>query len=216
MNAHHRHDHHDLTNGNPFDDKAATWDDDPTKIERARVVATAIRGAIAPGTTTRVLEYGAGTGLVSQFLAPHVGSLVLADTSRGMREAMEHKITTGVLPDGALVVDWDLAKGTAPEASFDVVVTVLTLHHLPDPATALRAFAELLPAGGHVCIADLDEEDGSFHGDAHEGHVHHGFDREDLQRQLEAAGFRDVQFSHVHSLERDSSTYPMFLAVARR
>src|SRR5690606_42045723 len=46
----------------PFDEKAATWDDDPAKVERARVVADALRDAVPPGPTTRLLEYGAGTG----------------------------------------------------------------------------------------------------------------------------------------------------------
>jgi len=51
-----------------FDDRAATWDD-PDKIERARVVAEAIARAVPLDRTTRVFEYGAGTGLVSEQLA---------------------------------------------------------------------------------------------------------------------------------------------------
>ena len=53
----------------------------------------------------------------------------------------------------------------------------------------LRAFRELLLPGGTLCIADLDTEPGSFHAPEVAPHVHHGFDREMLKRQLCAAGF---------------------------
>ena len=44
---------------NSFDDKAATWDDDPAKVERSRVVAREIRDAVPLVGTERLLEYGA-------------------------------------------------------------------------------------------------------------------------------------------------------------
>ena len=40
----------------------------------------------------------------------------------------------------------------------------MTLHHIHDLSTVLAAFATLLADGGHLCIADLEKEDGSFHG----------------------------------------------------
>src|SRR5690606_25220064 len=81
----------------PFDEKAATWDDDPAKVERARVVADALRDAVPLGPTTRLLEYGAGTGLVTQALRDAVGPVTLADTSAGMRAVMQRKVETGAL-----------------------------------------------------------------------------------------------------------------------
>ena len=68
---------------NHFDERAATWDDDPAKVERANVVAAAIREAIALDGSERLLEYGAGTGLVTQALRDAVGPVTLADTSGG-------------------------------------------------------------------------------------------------------------------------------------
>ena len=78
-----------------FDEKAKTWDDDPAKVHRARVVAEAMRTAVPLDSSTRLLEYGAGTGLVSQFLAGHVGPITLAEPSAGMRSVMADKITAG-------------------------------------------------------------------------------------------------------------------------
>ena len=44
-----------------FDARAATWDDDPTKVERARGVADAIGRHVPLAPSMRALEYGCGT-----------------------------------------------------------------------------------------------------------------------------------------------------------
>ncbi len=205
--------HDEPTHGNSFDERAATWDDDPTKVERARVVADAIRDALPLGPSIRLLEYGAGTGLVSQALRDRVGPLVLADTSAGMRSVMEDKIATGAITDARV---WDVDLSTEPLASvderFDLIVTVLTLHHISALDTALANFAELLEDGGHLAIADLDEEDGTFHDEGFDGH--HGFDHGALAAQLKEAGFTDVSFRPCHELVKNGRTYPIFLATA--
>lgn len=196
-----------------FDQRAATWDDDPAKVERARMAADAIRAAVPLDRSTRLLEYGAGTGLVTQALRDDVGPVTLADTSAGMREVIGRKIAAGALPD-ARVWDVDLATGPVPDERFDVVVTVMALHHVADVGAVLAAFHDVLVDGGHLCVADLDEEDGSFHGEGFGGHL--GFARTDLAAALERAGFTDVVFQDCHQVEKGGATYPMFLATGRR
>src|SRR5262245_15904636 len=104
----HHHDHEHGAGANRFDEQAATWDDDRAKVERAEVVARAIRDTIPLDRSTRTLEYGAGTGLVTQALRDAVGPVTLVDTSAGMREVIEQKIATGAITD-ARVWDVDLA-----------------------------------------------------------------------------------------------------------
>lgn len=196
-----------------FDEKAATWDADPAKVERARVVADAVRATVPLDRSTRLLEYGAGTGLVTQALRDAVGPVTLADTSAGMRDVMQAKVAAGALRD-ATIWDLDLSQGPVPDERFDLVVTVMTLHHIADLDPVLAAFRRLLEPGGHLCVVDLDEEDGSFHTEGFAGH--HGFDRGDLQRRLTGAGFTGVTFRDCHHVERDGVRYPLFLAVAVR
>lgn len=197
-----------------FDDKAATWDDDPTKLERARVVAEAIRTSVPLRSTTRLLEYGAGTAQLSQELAGDVGAITAADPSRGMREVVAAKIADGRLPESTRVWDLDLSDGEVPQERFDLVATMLTLHHIPDLEPVLAAFARLVDDGGHLCVVDLVAEDGSFHDEGFAGH--HGFDTDELARQLTEAGFGDVVVSHVHDLEKNGRAYPLFLATAAK
>lgn len=198
-----------------FDEKAATWDDDPAKVERARVVAQAIRDAIPLTPDTRLLEYGAGTGLVAEALADDVGAITLAEPSAGMREVAAAKVDRGALPSGTRVWDLDLAAAPVPGERFDVIATVMTLHHIHHLEPVLAGFATLLGDGGHLAVVDLEAEDGSFHREDAGFDGHHGFDRGALQAQLGAAGFTDVAFQQVHHVEKDSGTFPLFLATCR-
>ena len=197
----------------PFDAKAATWDEDPAKVERARAVAGAIRRTVALDRRMRLLEYGAGTGLVTQELRDAVGPVTLADTSQGMLDVLRSKVASGALTE-ARVWELDLSRDPVPAERFDLVVSVMTLHHIPDLAPVLRAFATLLEAGGHLCVADLDREDGSFHDYDFEGH--NGFDRDDLAARLAAAGFDGIRFETCHRMPRNDRTYDLFLATATR
>ncbi len=197
---------------NSFDERAATWDDDPAKIERASVVASAISDRIELDGSERLLDYGAGTGLVSAALQHSVGPITMADPSSGMRDVMLAKIAAGTIAD-ARVWDLDLETAPLPDEQFDLIVTVMTLHHVGDVELVLSRFASLLADGGRLCIVDLDKEDGSFHGP--DAEVHHGFDPSTLATSLRTAGFTDVEIGDCHRVERESGTFPMFLATGR-
>lgn len=195
-----------------FDERAATWDDDG-KITRAQSVAATITATIGPTTSMSLLEYGAGTGLVAQFLAPHVGAVTLADTSMGMREVAQQKIDAGVLPPTTRLWDLDLATQDTPAEKFDLIVTVLALHHVADIPRTLAGFAALLAAGGRLCIVDLEAEDGSFHD--HADDVAHGFGEAELSRDLAAAGLTSEYHHGIYQLDKEGRDYPLFLAVCR-
>jgi hypothetical protein len=89
---------------------------------------------------------------------------------------------------------------------------------VPDTDAILHSFHSLLQPGGYLCVADLDQEDGSFHGP--EVDVHHGFNQGDLGRRAAQAGFTDIRFQTVFTIakERDSGVlhYQVFLMTARR
>ncbi len=200
-----------------FDAAARSWDHDPTKVERAERVAAAILELAGPLEGKRALEYGCGTGLLGFALQAHLAHVTLADSSPGMLAVLREKIAAAGAGNME-PLELDVAKGPWPEARFDLVFTLMVLHHVPDLDGAIRAFHTLLNPGGRLCISDLDTEDGSFHGP--KADVHRGFDRRDLAGRLERAGFRDIRFAtpYVVHLERamGMASYPLFLAVAER
>lgn len=199
-----------------FDERATTWDDDPDTVRRSEEVARAVDAAVPLRGGTRLLEYGAGTGLVTQALLGRVGTVTLADNSAGMRAVLEQKVADGRLPAGARIWDLDLERQPAPEERFDLVVSSMVLHHVRDLDTVLAGLAALLDEGGHLCVADLDLEDGSFHAHTHDFDGHHGFDRAELRAALERAGFAVEGFADGTPVEKEGTAYPVFVVSAHR
>jgi ubiquinone/menaquinone biosynthesis C-methylase UbiE len=200
-----------------FDAKASTWDTDPAKVERARRVAEAIAREAPLRKWMSVLEYGCGTGLLGLALHHLVEHVTLADSSREMLAVLWKKIQAlGV--HNATPIELDLSQGPQLDARFDVVCTLMTLHHIDDTDAILRRFHELLASGGILCISDLDKEDGSFHGPGFRGHC--GFDRGDLASRLAQAGFRNARFTAVGDVAKPAGgavrRYPIFLTVCER
>jgi len=200
-----------------FDSKARQWDENPLFRERGLRIAEAIRKAVPLHRHMNALDYGCGTGLLSFPLKDELGTILMADSSSGMLDVVAGKIAAqGV--SNMTPVKLDLLIDPPPAQRFDLIVTAMTLHHVPDPDPVLRIFHDLLKPGGTLCIVDLDKEDGSFHGP--EVDVHHGFDRDDLSLRAAQAGFADMQFKTVFSIAKEHETgkreYPVFLMTARR
>jgi ubiquinone/menaquinone biosynthesis C-methylase UbiE len=199
-----------------FDARAGTWDDDPAKVERAQAVADEIVKRAPLTRTMRALEYGCGTGLLSFMLRPHLGDITLADVSEGMLAVAARKIAAA--GDASMrAVKLDFFADPVPARAFDVIYSLMTLHHIPDTAGILERFHAALAVPGFLCIADLDTEDGSFHGAGFDGHL--GFDRGELAAKARHTGFASVGFTTAYRLSKpvgdEQRTFPIFLMVAR-
>jgi len=166
-----------------------------------------------------VLDYGCGTGPVSLFLLPHVRSVTGADNSPGMLDVLRTKIAEDGI-ENMNAIRRDLEREPIPEDRYHMVVTSMTMHHVADTSKVLRAFHDLLHRSGKLCIADLDTEPGNFHPPEAAGSVHHhGFDREQLKRQLAEAGFQEAHDVTAHTVSRpvedgDERAFPVFLITA--
>jgi 2-polyprenyl-3-methyl-5-hydroxy-6-metoxy-1,4-benzoquinol methylase len=197
-----------------FDNDALTWDDNPVAVERSRAVAEAMVREVRPTGDMDAMDFGAGTGLVTLALQPYVKSITAADSSRGMLSVLEGKIAAqGFANVHTMFLDLDTDE--PPEARFDLIVTSMVMHHMADVPRVLRAFHKMLRPGGVVAIADLDAEDGTFHPD-NTGIHHFGFDRDDMSRMLEAAGFRDTHAVTAFVMHKEGRDYPVFLITAHK
>jgi len=198
-----------------FDASAATWDDDPVKLERAGAIAAAIEREVPLAPTMAGLEYGCGTGLVGFRLRPRLATLTLADLSEGMLAVVARKIAASG-DTRARACKLDLLADPLPEERWDLIFSAMTLHHIPDTDAILRRFRAVLRPGGFLCIADLDAEDGSFHGAGFDGHL--GFDRDALAAKARRAGFATVRFVTAYEMEKQVEgavrRFPIFLMVA--
>lgn len=203
---------------NEFDIKASSWDEDPARTERARKVAEVIREQIHLNPNMTAFEYGCGTGLLSFNLYPYLKHITMADNSEGMLAVLANKIARSAVPN-MQVLKTDLTEDVVPTGSCDLIYTLMTLHHVEDVEAMLATFNVMLNSSGYLCIADLDKEDGSFHGEGFTGH--NGFERAELAQNLAKNGFA-VRYNELcfdvkkQGIDGSVRIYPVFVMIAQK
>ena len=201
-----------------FDEEAKNWDANPLRVARANAVAAAIRAQVPLTPAMRALEYGSGTGLLSFALRPSLGHITLADSSPGMLGVLAEKIAAAGASGGMRALHLDLATDSTPAERFQLIYTLMTLHHIADTAKILQDFYTLLDPGGWLCIADLDQEDGTFHEPGFDGHL--GFDRAALAEKAQQAGLTLITFSTAFQMPKvvagRKQDFPVFLMSAQK
>ena len=102
------------------------------------------------------------------------------------------------------------AKGFAAANDGNISIRLDDKRVLCSPTIVSKGFLKC----EDLCIVDLEEEDGSFHGHDFDGP--HGFGHTALASSLHQAGFTGVEFQPCHRVIRDGVTYPLFLATCTR
>jgi len=200
-----------------FSEKAKTWDANPMNHERSATIAEALIAALPDTSSMRLLDFGAGTGILGGLLASRFKEIVLMDTAEGMVEVMRQKVAerswSNVLP-----ICHDLLAEDFSSTPFDCIVLQLVLHHIEEVSTLFSRFHHLLQAGGYLVIADMYAENGSFHGEGFTGH--NGFEQEWLEQQLSDTGFEPISMKLCYVIQRQREDkeheYPVFLSVSRK
>ncbi|HHO53524.1 MAG TPA: class I SAM-dependent methyltransferase [Deltaproteobacteria bacterium] len=195
-----------------FRDKAQGWDSRPVPAQISEGVSRTLRRAVALEPHMRVMDLGAGTGLICAQVAPFVDHVLAVDVSGAMLERLAAKPE---LQGKVSIHCQDILEEPLPDR-VELVVSAMAMHHIEDTGALLRALHAHLVPGGRIALADLDAEDGSFHPAGTEGVFHAGFDRGALSDQLAEAGFVDVSFHDAAVVHRGDRSYPIFLVTATR
>lgn len=195
-----------------FETKAQDWDASDRRNQLASAIGSSVLENVQLHEQMSVMDFGAGTGLISTQIVPRVRRLVAVDTSPAMLDQLAAK---SELRGKVEIVCQDLLDQPLPE-KFDLIVSAMTLHHVEDTAGLMRRFGEQLRDGGVIALADLDREDGSFHPAGTEGVFHFGFDRDQLREILQNQGFDQVEFVTAHTINGEQQDYPVFLVTARK
>ncbi len=174
-----------------FDKAAASWDAKPERVRLVKDIAQAIAGEVTLTPSMDVLDFGCGTGLLTMQLQPFVHCITGVDSSQGMLDVLQAKIKDQNL-DNVKTCYLDIEKNGVLEGSYNLIVSGMTFHHIREIKPLLNQFSNILLPAGHLCIADLDADDGQFH-ENKDGVFHSGFDREKLAGLIREAGFRDIR-----------------------
>ncbi|MGZ4791968.1 MAG: methyltransferase [Ilumatobacteraceae bacterium] len=116
-------------------------------LEQSKNYSVWIQHLIEPHISGRILEVGAGRGTYSRFLAEH-GHLTTLEPSTLQCEALRERLAG--YPN-VVIINARL-DGTAAPGSYDTVVLLNVLEHIPDDHMALGDIYESLAPGGKLVL----------------------------------------------------------------
>lgn len=195
-----------------FAQKAASYEQNPQRVDNVVAIGQAIKAQVLLNRDMQLLDFGSGTGLLLQQIAPLVGKITALDVSPSMNAQLRAKAAH--IGCELEVLEQDLLREPL-QRRFDGIISSMTLHHIADIPALLLEFRRLLKPGGFIALADLDLEDGSFHTED-TGVFHCGFDRVDIAAQAQAAGFTQVQVVDASVVQKPHGQYPVFLLTGQR
>jgi ubiquinone/menaquinone biosynthesis C-methylase UbiE len=120
-----------------------------------RRIVTDVTGT-APTGTGRILDVGTGPGLVPLAVAhaaPHL-HIDGVDLSPAMIAAARRECTTARLDHRVTFAVADVTSLPYPDATFDLVISSMSLHHWPDPPAAIHDLRRILRHTGQIWIYD--------------------------------------------------------------
>jgi ubiquinone/menaquinone biosynthesis C-methylase UbiE len=113
-------------------------------VGRHHLAQTFLRARYGARSSLTILDIGCGTGAMSQKLAPW-GTVVSADFSPLALSFSRRRGLSRLCAADAMRLPFH-------DASFDLVVALDILEHVPDDAAALREFRRVLKPGGRVLV----------------------------------------------------------------
>ncbi len=195
-----------------FEKKSKSWDMKSNRVQNAKSIAELIIENIDLKKEMKLMDFGAGTGLLSYFIAPHVDTIVAVDNSPSMLEKFREKSSEFACKTEVLEVD---LSTTDIEHNFDGIISSMTIHHLQETKKLFERFYDMLEVDGFIAIADLDSEDGSFHSD-NRGVFHFGFEREALEDIAKEVGFKNISFRLANEINKPYNNFTVFLLLAQK
>jgi ArsR family transcriptional regulator len=168
-----------------FRRQGADWDEMRALDLPAQRVEDALLGLV-PQDAGRLLDVGTGTGRVLELLAPRISRGLGIDASKSMLALARARLARANCAHCTVRLG-DMYRLKLADASCDIAVLQMVLHHAEDPAGALAEVARVLRPGGAMIVIDLAHHDRQ---DLTTRYAHRwpGFTEADMHQLLDGAG----------------------------
>ncbi len=198
----------DAMTTNEWDDYASGWDSNDGVRTYAKKAFDSWSRNVAPLVSglagRRILDFGCGTGLLSEKLAPLCGQIVAVDTSAKMIDVLRRKAVEANMQNIVALqisVDAESIK-ICPELTgkFDIVVASSVCSFLPDYEETLGDLSSVINPGGYFIqwdwLADMPVER--------------------IQRAFALTGMDAISVEETFSMETEGESMPVVMGVGRR
>ena len=193
---------------NEWDDYAGDWDSNEDVRNYAQRAFDSWEQKVAPLypslSECRVLDFGCGTGLLTEKLAARCGHIVAVDTSQKMIEALKRKLTLleidNVVVSNLAINTESIRANQQLFGNFDLVVASSVCSFLPNYESTLGDISLLMrPA---ACFVQWDwMED---------------MPKERIRRAFGVSGLIDHDIDHSFTMKANGESMPVIMGIGRR
>lgn len=188
-----------------WDDYAVGWDCNESVIAYSKQAYRALLNTVDIDGY-RVLDFGCGTGLLTEKLASHASSVVALDPSEKMINVLNSKRLKNVSTLATELTQALINDNELLSPKFDLIVASSALAFVPDYQDALNLLKQLLKEGGYFVQWDWLREDDI---------LGIGFTEEEISVALHRTGFSECSLSIPFSMDSAGSTMKVIMGVAK-
>jgi len=198
-----------------FAHKAKEYEHNAKRVTNVQNIADGILKHITYTKEMNILDFGSGTGLLTQEIAPYVNKITAVDMSTAMNEVLREKADGFACDLEVLELDITSQEYKHKLSNLDSIISSMTIHHIKDTEDLFQKFYDLLNDNGTIGLADLETEDGSFH-TSDTGVFHFGFDKDKFLNIAKKVGFKDLKIETISVSSKPHGEYPIFLLTGRK
>jgi len=191
-----------------WDDYAGDWDVNEDVRTYAQRAFDSWEEKVAPSYPNlpecRVLDFGCGTGLLTERLAGRCGQIVAVDTSEKMIAVLRNKLdssNTGNVTASTVPIDAESISAN-PElfTAFDLVVASSVCGFLPDYESTLRDLSSMMRPGACFVQWDWMEE----------------MPKKRIEDAFNASGLSSQSIGQAFAMKSDGESMPVIMGIGRK
>lgn len=190
---------------NEWDEYAENWDVDPSVEQYAKNAFSELLDSININGLT-VLDFGCGTGALTQLMSPSAESIVAIDPSSEMIKRLDKKALNNVTSICDYLSSELVQNFPELENKFDLIVASSVCGFLPDYEMTLSLLKSLLKKDGLFVQWDwLSEDDSSGM----------GLSEKRVKQAFLASGFVSIKVNSPFMMNSSKGNMPVLMAIGK-
>lgn len=191
---------------NEWDEYAEGWDTDPAVKKYANKAYIELTNIIELNNQ-HVLDFGCGTGALTELISPHVKTIVAIDPSKEMIKFLDNKSLENVNTVADYLTEELVHTHSALTNQFDLIVASSVCGFLPSYEETLSLLNTLLKPGGMFIQWDwLAESDDAGM----------GMSESRVMNAFKSHQFNNIQVTHPFIMESSKGKMTVLMAIGKR